>query len=108
MTHKENLYALVDDFVNNRLYIEQFCSLFSDIYHHQIDRNCLSSEENLLFGALARVAHGYTDNEVDLRMLPQYYFSDKQVVEKIDEVRRALCYICPTNVHVSANGESEL
>jgi len=90
MTHKENLYALLDDFVNNRMFIEQFCSLFSHIYHHEIGRDCLSNEENLLFSSLARIAHGYTDNEEEVRRLPQYNFSDKQVVEKVDEVCRKL------------------
>ena len=60
--------------------------MFSDTYHLEIDFDSLSDMEKKLFPELSRIAYGYTDDEEDIQKCPEYCFSDKQVVEKVDEV----------------------
>ncbi len=86
MEPREKLYALLNDFIHNRMGIEQFCSMFSDTFRLEIDYNCLSDLEKEQFNTLSRIAYGYTDNDEEIQKYPGYRFSDKQVVEKVDEV----------------------
>ncbi len=72
------------------MYIEQFCQMFSDIYRLELDFDELSDIEENMFRDLSRICYGYTDNEEEITNLPQYNFSDKQVVEKVDEVCKVL------------------
>jgi hypothetical protein len=90
MNPKEKLYALIDDFINNRIYIDLFCSMFSYTYDLEVDLSSLSHEERQQFKELSRIAYGYCDNDDEVKKLPQYYFTDKQVVAKVDEVCQKL------------------
>ena len=90
MDAKEKLYALLNDFYNSRMGIELFCRMFSDTFRLEIEYDCLSEIEYKLFGELSRIAYGYTDNTEDLANCPQYYFSDKQVVAKFEDVVKKL------------------
>jgi hypothetical protein len=90
MDSKEKLYSLIIDFIHNRIYINQFCEMFSDTYNLEIDYDSLTIIENQLLGELSRIAYGYTDNEDEIKNCPQYYFTDKQVVEKVNEVSEKL------------------
>jgi hypothetical protein len=90
MNPKEKLYALIDDFMNNRIFIDQFCSMFSNTYNLEADLTCLSDSEKIQFNELSRVTYGYCDDNEEIKKLPQYYFSDIQVVEKVNDVCKKL------------------
>ncbi|GHT13982.1 hypothetical protein FACS1894170_10530 [Planctomycetales bacterium] len=90
-TMRQQLCSLIDDFINCRIYIEQFCSIFDNTYHHEMHEcDDLSVYEKNLFGELARMAHGYTEDENEIKMLPQYYFTAVQIVNKVKEVNKNL------------------
>jgi hypothetical protein len=86
MNSKAKLYSLLDDFIHNRMPIELFCRLFSATYHFDIDEDCLTNEEQESFSVLADMAYGYTDSEEERLICTQYYFSDIQIVAKVDEI----------------------
>jgi hypothetical protein len=90
MNPKEKLYALIDDFINNRISIDQFCSMFSDTYDLEVELCSLSDEERQQFEELSRIAYGYCDDDEEAKKLPQYYFNGRQIVDKVNEVCKKL------------------
>ena len=109
MTPTDTLYSLLRDFVSNRMYMEQFCTLFANTFNLELDADDLTVKEYAYFKELARITYGYTDNEDEIAKLPQYYLSGKQVVEKVNEVCRewGISTPCSTDVCNFDNGESK-
>lgn len=86
----KTLYNLIDDFTHSRMYIRQFCDIFSYTYDFDVKKENLSEVEKKLFSELSFVCYCYTDSKEDIKICPQYHFSAEQVVEKVQEVCRAL------------------
>ncbi len=89
MTEKESLWYLINELVKGSYIVKTFCSEFTRIYDLEIDYDDLSEEENRLFSELCEMAGRFSD-DVDELKIPNMYFSEKEIIDKIKQIKEIL------------------
>ncbi|CAM3671104.1 magnesium and cobalt transport protein CorA [Brevibacillus invocatus] len=89
-TPRERLYWLISLFVANQIETDKFCNEFHITFDHDADHNEFSSLENKEFGELAEIAARFSPFEEDLKLYPNVYCDEKDIVDKINQIVQAL------------------
>lgn len=89
MTEKESLWYLINELIKGSYIVKTFCSEFTRIYDLEIDYDDLSEEENRLFSELCEMAGRFSD-DVDELKIPNMYFSEKEIIDKIKQIKEIL------------------
>ena len=89
MTEKESLWYLINELIKGSYIVKTFCSEFTRIYDLEIDYDDLSEEENRLFSELCEMAGRFSD-DVDELKIPNMYFSEKEIIDKVKQIKEIL------------------
>ena len=89
MTEKESLWYLINELIKGSYIVKTFCSEFTRIYDLEIDYDDLSEEENRLFSELCEMVGRFSD-DVDELKIPNMYFSEKEIIDKVKQIKEIL------------------
>ena len=89
MTEKEQLYYLLNGFLNGSYQVETFCNEFTRIYDLEVDYEKLSELENKEFGELCEMAGRLSTDEDELKIYNMFY-SAESIMNKAKTVKQRL------------------
>lgn len=89
MTEKESLWYLINGLVKGSYIVKTFCNEFTRIYDLEVDYDELSKEENRLFGELCEMTGRFSDDDDELK-IPNMYFSEKDIMAKVRQIKEVL------------------
>ena len=89
MKHKEQLWYLIEGVLNGAYDVQIFCDEFTRIYDLEIDYDELSQKEKTIYGELSEMAGRFSNTEEKLGGV-NVYFNEKEILDKVKEVKDLL------------------
>ncbi len=89
MTHKEQLYYLIREYIKGNYETYDFCNQFTIIFNIEVDFDDLNETEYNLFSDLKYMTARFSPFEEEFSV-PNPFYTEKQVKEKVLLVQRQL------------------
>lgn len=89
MTHKEELWYLINGLLKGSYEIKTFCSEFTRIYNFEVNYDELNNYEKKEFSDLSDMAGRFSDDEDELKIY-NLYFNKNAIIDKARKIAENL------------------
>lgn len=83
MTKKQQLYYLLEAFIDNKYDVKTFCKAFEEVFYPDIPKDELTTFELLKFEALGNVVAKFSSFDEDINAYPGTYYTETEVKNQI-------------------------
>ena len=87
---KRRLYELMNMYLSEIITSLTFCNEFYYCYNLELDHTTLTEKENKLFSELQNINDRFSPFEEDHKIAPKAYTTEKELYDKIVEIKSKL------------------
>jgi hypothetical protein len=87
---KKKIYWLINQYAMGNIDADIFCDEYHECYDLELNLDTLTEMESRLFSELSTIAGRFTSFQEDLEKYPGTYFDEKQLKEKINQIKKNL------------------
>ena len=83
MTKKQQLYYLLESFIDGRYDVQTFCHAFEDVFYPEIPKDELTAFELLKFNTLGDAVVRFSPFSEDIKAYPGTYYTEIEIENAI-------------------------